>query len=66
MRQTSRAVALLLALESAQAQTVVGANTSTKYNGAIYVNPILDGIGGPDNNPTGLLNSRTAPYNPCI
>jgi hypothetical protein len=65
MRQTSRAVALLLALDSAQATTIVpGANSKLIVNGVMYANVMIP-VGGADNNLMGAIKSRTAPYNSC-
>jgi hypothetical protein len=65
MRQTSRAVALLLALDSAQATTIaVASNVKNGINRVMYPS-IMIPLGGADNNLMGAISSRTAPYNSC-
>jgi len=65
MRQTSRAVALLLALDSAQAgATDFPYNTVNLINNALYPN-LLVPLGGVGFSAAGARQSRTAPYNNC-
>ena len=65
MRQTSRAVALLLALESTQAAQVAdAANANMIYTGANLAGVMIP-LGGAANNAAGRLADRTAPYTAC-
>jgi len=63
MRQTSRAVALLLALDSAQA-VVFPIASENLINNAIYPNLMVP-LGGANWANAGQLASRTAAYNNC-
>ena len=65
MRQTSRAVALLLALEGANAAALsVFTNVANSYNQSSYQTLLLP-LGGAYNNLAGAQASRSAPYNSC-
>lgn len=61
MRQTSRAVALLLIAES-QAAVI---STAAGYNGAMYINQFALISGGQNNVIATRVSDRMAPYNWC-